>query len=197
MRYAYYLPFEPAAAINYVYLIRLHTLAEYTEQHRLYDTIHYTTQEELAKRLKISGKTLSRLLANEAYKDYFTVNKEAKIITLHNNYRTSSATKNTQPFIRVEAAAIDKLLAAYEELNEPKTDLFIRYFLYIRYYCGKTGTNDFIQEQFLSAVGYATDTGTKNKLRIYNKVLQEQQLINLQYRRNAAGHKRILFSLPK
>ena len=145
MRYAYYLPFEPQAKINYVYLLRLHTIAEYTEQHRLYDTIHYDSQKELAKRLKISDKTLSRLLSDEAYNKYMTVDKKAKIITLRNNYRTNSTTKNTQPFIRVEAAAIDKLLATYEELNEPNTDLFIRYFLYARFFCchSQSKTNDF------------------------------------------------------
>lgn len=181
MRYSYYLPFAPSAKINYAYLLRLHTLAEFSEAHRLYDTIHYTTQEELAKRLKISGKTLSRLLADTAYNDYFTVNKEAKIITLLNNYHKYSSSKNTQPFVRVEAAAVEKLLSAYEELKEPNTDLFIRYFIYARYYCGysKTGKTDFTAAQFLSAAGYSNNTGTRAKIYRYNGILKEQQLLKI------------------
>lgn len=182
MRYAYYLPFEPQAKINYAYLLRLHTIAEYTETHRLYDTIYYSSQEELAKRLKISEKTLSRLLVNEAYNKFMVVDKKAKKITLLNNYHKYSKAKNTQPFIRVEAAAIDKLLAAYEELNEPNTDLFIRYFLYARFFCchSRAKNNDFTAEQFLSAVGYSTNTGTKEKICKYNRVLKEQQLLIIQ-----------------
>lgn len=91
-------------------------------------------------------KTLARILANPEYSTFFTVDKKARKITLLNNYRSVSSSKRTDTFIRINAAAVDTLLEAYEILNEPKTDLFIRYYLYILYYCRMNGSSDFTGE---------------------------------------------------
>jgi hypothetical protein len=171
MNFTYYITFRPAAKVNYLYILRLYQIAEYNKRTKLYDTISYKTQSELAKRLQVSDKTLARLLVNTEYAEIFTVDKKAKRITLLNNYR-SSAERENKSFVRVNAACIDRLLAAYETLGEPNTDLFIRYYLYIRYYC-TCRTSDFTGEQFLAAVGYSTNTGTRSKLCTYNRLLQE------------------------
>lgn len=195
MIYSYYLPFKPAAAINYAYLLKLHRIAQYSKETKLYNTIHYSSLSELAKRLDISSKTLQRMLQNTAYSDFFTIDKSNKKITLLNDYRSGSSSKRAEPFIRINAAAIDKLLEEYEKLGEPNTDLFIRYYLYIVYYCRKDGSSDFTGEQFLVAAGYSTTTGTRQKLCTYNKIYKQQLNISIVSFYDGAGHKRNRYSL--
>lgn len=43
MRKKYYLPYNPTAKINYLYLFALADLAEYNPTEKVYDTINYTS----------------------------------------------------------------------------------------------------------------------------------------------------------
>lgn len=43
MRKKYYLPYNPTAKVNYLYLFALADLAEYSPTEKVYDTINYTS----------------------------------------------------------------------------------------------------------------------------------------------------------
>ena len=54
MRKKYYLPYKPTAKINYLYLFALADLAEYNPTEKVYDTINYTSDEQLAGLLTLT-----------------------------------------------------------------------------------------------------------------------------------------------
>ena len=82
MRKKYYLPYNPTAKINYLYLFALADLAEYNPTEKVYDTINYTSIDQLAGLLSLSPSATTALLKNQNYQDYFTVNKKLKQIKL-------------------------------------------------------------------------------------------------------------------
>lgn len=85
MRDKYYLPFVPGAKVNYLFLFALWDRAEYNPIRRRYDIIKYRTITELANDLKFPISTVRKYLNDERYKDFFSIDKKEKLITLNNN----------------------------------------------------------------------------------------------------------------
>ena len=89
----YYIPYEPKANINYVYLLCLYGLAEYNKDTMLYDYIKYKSIRELTERIKnkfdikVSTNTVSRFLDDIETVSYIQVNKTQKEIKLYNNFQ--------------------------------------------------------------------------------------------------------------
>ena len=91
MRDKYYFPFVPNAKVNYLFLFALWDRAEYNPHHRCYDTIRYSSITELANDLNFPVSTVRKYLSDERLKDFFSVDKEEKVITLNNNTKELKA----------------------------------------------------------------------------------------------------------
>ena len=178
----YYVPFVPAANINYLHLFDLYDLAEYREETKTYDTIRYTSSAALAEQVKLSSSTISRILKSEKYADFLIVDREHKVITLNNNFRKSV----NQPFVMLTAAEV-KLIREIED------NLFAKYLIYLKYYCGftKDKKNDFTAKQFLSACGYSTSSNDYvSKVSEYNGILLANGIIRIEKYTDELGHTR-------
>lgn len=97
---SYYLHYDEKATVNYCFLCALFCIAEKDTKQRIYNTITYKSQKELAERIKaqcnydISAATISRILKDKSYLPYFTKsNKENKII-LNINFKKGTAASN-------------------------------------------------------------------------------------------------------
>jgi hypothetical protein len=90
----YYLPFNLAADVNYLYIFSLYDLAEYSKENKRRETIHYNSITGLADSLSISRSTLNRLLEKPDYKLFFSIDKEKKEILLYNNFGNDVKEKN-------------------------------------------------------------------------------------------------------
>lgn len=86
MKRLYYLRFRPAAKIDYLHLLSFYNLAEYSNNNKVFNTIHYQSVRELASNLNISTATVNRILSNVEYKEFMFVDKKNKTITLHNTF---------------------------------------------------------------------------------------------------------------
>lgn len=92
----YYVPYFPGVKkFDYLPVLCFWLIAGYNKQTKLYDTITFDNLDGLAGKIQeITGKkilsksTLSRLLNNEAYKDFFTYDRQKKEIILKNNFRS-------------------------------------------------------------------------------------------------------------
>lgn len=121
----YYIPFNILADVNYLYLFALYDLAEFNPDTGNYDTIHYKSINELAGRLQISSSTLNRILCNEHYSDFIELNKQNKTLFIRNDFKNGKK----RPFVVLSDTEVI-------ELKKLGDSLLIRYFLYIKYYCG-------------------------------------------------------------
>ncbi len=186
MKKYYYLPFRPSANIDYLYLLAFYDLAEYNEESKVFDTIRYTSVRSLAESLSISTSTVNRLLSNTAYNEFIRVDKQNKTIYILNK------------FVKGEKAQIVKLNADEVKLiREYNDNLFAKYIIYLKYYCGYTKDNktDFTAQQFLSACGYSVNSNnTISKLSEYNRVLVSRGIIKIQKYRDELGHTRNSYS---
>lgn len=181
----YYLHFKPDADVNYLHLFSLYDLADYNPATKAYDTINYTSIPKLAALLPYSNSTLNRLLANDEYKDFLTIDKDKRVITLNSSVIKES---NNNCFVRLT----DKEVAY---LRQEQDNLLCKYYIYLKYYCSlaeKAGTKqDFTAKQFLSAIGYSTNSQSQlDKISSYNKKLKEQGLILITTYRDELGHLR-------
>jgi len=170
----YYLHFNPKADVNYLHLFSLYDLADYNPATKAYDTITYTSIPKLAALLPYSNSTLNRLLANDKYKDFISIDKDNRVITLNSSVIKGS---NNNCFVRLTKKEI-----AY--LRQEKDNLLCKYYIYLKYYCyiaEKAGTKqDFTAKQFLSAIGYSTNSQSQlDKISSYNKKLKEMGLISI------------------
>lgn len=121
----YYIPFVVAAEVNYLYLFSLYDLAEYNPDTGNFDTIHYNSIKELAERLEVSSSTLNRILSNDHYTDFLKLNKQSKTLFIQNDFKNGLK----RPFV----VLTDKEVAELKKLGD---NLLIRYYLYIKFYCG-------------------------------------------------------------
>lgn len=184
----YFLQYEEDTSINYLYLFLLHKVAVLDKATRLYNTVRYNNLEELTIRLNneyntvnkenkkpvVSKSTLSRVLNSDKCGNYFTYNKTDKVITLQNNF-SNKRTNGKAKFITLTDREIDFLLTKNNEL-------LIRYYLFIKYYCGFSGKNetDFTANQFLEASNYSTKAGNyKTLLSSFNSLLVAEKLITI------------------
>ena len=178
----YYLPFLPMAKIDYLHLLALYDLAEYQTDTGAFDTIRYTSSAALAEQVKLSSSTISRILKSEKYADFLIVDREHKVITLNNNFRKSV----NQPFVMLTAAEV-KLIREIED------NLFAKYLIYLKYYCGftKDKKNDFTAKQFLAACGYSTSSNDYvSKVSEYNGILLANGIIRIEKYTDELGQTR-------
>ena len=181
----YYLHFKPNADVNYLHLFSLYDLADYNPATKAYDTINYTSIPKLAALLPYSNSTLNRLLINDEYKDFLSIDKDSRTITLNSSVIKES---NNNCFVRLT----DKEVAY---LRKEKDNLLCKYYIYLKYYCSlakKAGIKqDFTAKQFLTAIGYSTKSQKQiDKISTYNNKLKEQGLIIITPYRYELGHLR-------
>lgn len=178
----YYIPFiENMKKIDLYFLFNLYDLAQFNDETKVYDTIHYTSQSNLALQLGISLSQLKRIISNKAYSNYFFVNTIEKTITLYNDFRNSNRQKEKMPFVSLSAEEIRVLRE-----NEKNNELLPKYYVYLKYYCGfnvKSHSTDSTAKQILSAIGYSTNSSYQALLSSYNQILTKNKLIRItQYR---------------
>ena len=113
----YYLNFKPDADVNYLHLFSLYDLADYNPATKAYDTINYTSIPKLAALLPYSAQTLNRLLANDEYKQFVTIDRKNKVLTLNSSVIKGS---NNNCFVRLNQKEVaylrkegDNLLCKY------------------------------------------------------------------------------------
>lgn len=171
----YYIPFIPAANVNYLYLFSLYDLAEYDTDTKAFDTIHYVSLAKLAEMMGVSSSTVYRMTSTEdknEYLKFLSIDKKQKTITLNNAFADGM---NKIPFV----VLTDKEVMLLREKNDL---LLCRYLMYVKYYCGysKSKTTDFTQEQFLIACGYSPNSnGNKDKLSYYNELLTDKSILRI------------------
>lgn len=178
---AYYVRFRPTAKIDYCMLLSFYDLAEYNIETKCFDTIHYTSVRELAERLKVSQSTVNRLFANAEYNEFMKIDREKKTIMLYNNF--GKGIKDI--FVRLTAEEAQLI----KEMND---NLFSKYLIYLKYYCGYTKNNtDFTAKQFLIACGYSVKSNnTFDKISGYNRLLVKKGLVSINIYRDELGHTR-------
>jgi len=186
----YYIKFNPQADINYLHLFAIYDLSTYSPETKAYDTINYTSIAKLAETLPFSASTLNRIITNDAYKDYLSIDKKKKVIKLNNSVIEGSGIKS---FVRLTENEVLFL----RKMND---NLLCKYYVYMKYYCtlakmcGKE--QDFTAKQFLSAIGYSLNSQSQiDKISIYNKVLQETGLIEIKHYRDELGHTRNIYKI--
>ena len=90
----YYIPYCENTKVNYIYLLYIYGLAEFDTQKRIYNTINYKSANQLTELINqiygansISKSTIQKMLNENKYNDYFTVNKQDKKIILKNDFK--------------------------------------------------------------------------------------------------------------
>lgn len=189
MKKVYYIPFVPSADVDYFFLFSLWDIAEYSVNKQP-DTIQYHSISRLAVRLGCSASCINTKIAKDAYKCFITIDKQAKTITLLNNFQKG---KEKRLFVRLSANEVAFLRSIGD-------NLLCKYYLYLKYYCEvaekKNIRQDFTANQFLSAIGYSVKSNSiKNKLGYYNTLLQQNGFIKISVYRDDAGRRRNAFSL--
>ena len=64
---SYYILFQPAKQIDYLYLLALYDLASYNPERKVFDSICYSSVSDLAKSLDVSPSTMTRILNSPNY----------------------------------------------------------------------------------------------------------------------------------
>ena len=98
---SYFLPFEPAAKVNYLFLFELMEKAEYNLDTKAYDTIRYASIPKLAATLSYSQATLSRMIRKEDDNDYqlfLSADTKNKTIRLFTSFSRETNTEK-RPFV--------------------------------------------------------------------------------------------------
>lgn len=190
----YYIYYQEDTNINYVYLLLLQRLAKYNTDTKCYDTITYENIKQLTDSINehycgnsVSQSTVSRVLNNEDYKEYFIYYKTEKKIQLLNNFSKSNSKRNKFIVLNEQEA---------EMLIQNNDNLLCTYYCYLKYYCGysKSKEIDTTAKQFFSACGYKESGRYKTKLSEYNKELAEKGYINIKKYRDNNGHLRNVYS---
>lgn len=186
MKKKYYLPFLPAADINYLYLFALYDLAEYQTDTGAYNTIYFTSKTALAKQIGLSLSTVSRIFNSGKYDDFFLLDNKGKTVVIKNDFRTGTG----RAFVMLTAAEVS-LIRKYND------NLFAKYFIYLKYYCGhsKNKKSDFTAKQFLMACGYSTVSNSYvSKISDYNRILLDNDIIRIEKYCDELGHTRNRYS---
>mgnify|MGYP003293264689 CR=1 FL=1 len=82
--------------------------------------------KQLAEMLNISDKTLKKILTDDNYKHFFTVDKTNKTIYINNDFVNNNF---NIPFVVLYDNEINILL-------KQNDNLLFKYFIYIKYFCG-------------------------------------------------------------
>ena len=84
-----------------------------------------------------------------------------------------------------------------ENTDQATNNLFAKYLIYLKYYCGysKDNKTDFTAQQFLIACGYSVNSNnTLSQLSEYNGLLVKRGIITIQKKRDELGHTRNIYS---
>jgi hypothetical protein len=132
----YYVRFDPKAKIDYLVLFSLYDIAEYNPKTKVFDTIHYSSVAQLAEKTGLSNYAITKMMKDKTYSDFLIADKGKKEIFLKNNF--SNCQK--QAFVKLTYQEVALLRTVKETPN-----LFCRYWLYLKYYCGysKSKKTDF------------------------------------------------------
>lgn len=128
----------------------------------------------------VSKSSIDKVIKNEEYKDYFKLDKDNKTIILNNNIQ------NIKRYVVLNENEVNFLL----EQNE---NLLSVYYIYLKYYCGKSKnkTTDNTISQFLETSGYCDTSGVnKEKIGVYNRLLEENKLIKIERYKDDLGYNR-------
>ena len=188
MIYNYYIKFLQGKKINFFNLLALMEVAEFRTITQAFDYIKYTSIYNLSQQTGIAEKTLTRMLSSAEYTEYFTVNKKEKTIIFDNDFRNSKT-----PFVKLTRDEI-QTLRKYDD------NFLIRYYIYIKYYCGMAKYNntqqDFTAKQFLLSQGMSDKSNNNiSKISKFNNILTEEKLIKIVKYRDGRGHTRNTYSI--
>lgn len=191
-----YIYYNERETINYTFIFCLNILAELDKTERVYNTIYYETQKELAEKVSnicdnfsISTASIKAILNDEKYIPYFS--KEKGKIILNNNFKKCKG--NINKFVILT----DKELLFLIKQNDK---LLNKYALYLRYYIGfsKDKKIDSTFNQILCAIGYSEKSGqNKERLSKYNKILCDIGFISIQKKTDNKGYFRNIYTKAK
>ena len=170
MKRTYYILYKDVSNINYIYLLKLYKIAKCYNDTLIRNTIQYKTIKELAEKADIKYTTLTKMLKDKQYKDYFIV-KDKQII-LNNNFKE----KKNVSFITLNEEQVDYLI----QMND---NLLAKYFIYHKYYCGfsKDNKHNSTAKQILETMGYSSKSNNYiSKISEYNKLLCDNGMICIQ-----------------
>ena len=206
----FFIPFYENKDIIYKYIFCLYKEAvpntTKVKGKLIYDTIKYKSEQKLTDNINdkyieycknkdrlnniikkdseykgiVSKSSISKIIKNENYKDYFKIDKINKTITLNNNI------ENIKRYVVLNENEVNFLL----EQNE---NLLSVYYIYLKYYCGKSKdkTTDNTISQFLETSGYCDTSGAnKEKIGVFNKLLEENNLIKIERYKDDLGYNR-------
>ena len=181
----YYLRFLPTANIDYILLLNLYDLADYNTDTKTYNTVKYKSLAGLADLLGISERTLRRHLENKDYEPFLEWNKKNKEIILHNDF---SKTGYRVPFITVSPVEV-------RLLKDQNDNLLCKYFIYLKYFCGYSATKriDTTCKQFLSAIGYSSNSSYLSRISSYNTLLEKNGIIKIKKIHDESGFVRNIY----
>lgn len=182
----YYLRFLPTANIDYVFLLTLYDLADYNTDTKTYSIITYKSLAELARLCSVSDKTLRRHLVDTEYSSFLQWDKQNKRIILLNNF---SKMDYKIPFITVSPEEVRLLLTQ-------KDNLLCKYLIYLKYYCGYSASKciDTTCKQFLSAIGYSSNSSYPSKISGYNALLVQEGILRITKKHDERGYLRNVYS---
>lgn len=199
-RKKYYLPFKPKAKINYLLLLDLADIAEYNPDTKMFDTINYQSVYELLriinapkdKKDRIAESTFYRNIHEPEYKDFLVFDKENKQIRLF-----ADMTNCGQPFVVLTENEVS-IIRAQTQLSKTHRNLLLRYFMYIKYFCGysRNKQTDSTAKQILCALGYSpTANNYISLLATFNSILEQNKLLKIQKKKDDSGFFRNIYFL--
>ena len=180
-----FLPYKPQADVNYINLFYFYGIAERYEEKGVKSDIIYNSNADIARKINnkfgdktISSSTIGRMIKNEEqYKYFFSILTTGKTRWIIINNDFSNQTKIE--LIKNPFVVLNKKV--YNFLLEQKDNLLAKYVIYCKYQCGYYhGKTDFTANQFLQTFGYSTQSNsTKDKLTMYNHLLEEQGILKI------------------
>lgn len=182
----YYLRFLPTAKVDYVFLLNLYDLADYNTDTKTYNKITYKSLAGLAQSCSVSEKTLRRHLTDTEYSPFLYWDNKTKTVFLLNDF---TKTGYKTPFITLSPVEVRLLI-------KENDNLLCKYLIYLRYYCGYSATKriDTTCKQFLSAIGYSSNSSYPSKISGYNTLLVKNGIIKINKIHDEAGHLRNIYS---
>ena len=182
----YYLRFLPTAKIDYIFLFTLYDLADYDTETKTYSIITYKSLAELARLCSVSDKTLRRHLADTEYSPFLQWDKQNKRVILLNDF---SQNGYKTPFLTVSPVEVRVLLSEND-------NLLCKYLIYLKYFCGYSASKciDTTCKQFLSAIGYSSNSSYPSKISGYNALLEREGIIRITKKHDERGFLRNVYS---
>ena len=193
----YYITYNEKTKINYCFLFALYTIAERDITNRLYNTITYTSLNDLKDKInnkcgyKISTSSISRYIKNEIYLPYFSKSEKENKIILNVDFKKSCAASGNNKFITLT----DNEILFMIQQND---NMLCKYYLYLKYYCGynKSKSTDTTANQILNAIGYSSNCGNnKYSLCKYNSLLLDNGFINIRNYTDNKGYCRNIYEM--